>query len=192
MQMNPDLAPFLASGRKIAEGEANWGGNMPLQITCCLSGEPAPLEYVSSVRALVFKDASVLVVRDNNGEPYLLPGGRREKGESELETLHRELLEETGWTLKSTRLFAFMHMHHLGPKPPDYTYPYPDFIWPIYIVEADTHRAEDIQDGKTIIDVQYVSSAEFHTFADTMGLGIKPEHLELLKAAAELRRKTEA
>ena len=125
----------------------------------------------------------MLVIRDKTGQLYIHPGGRCEKGESALETLRRELLEETGWTLKDTHLLGFMHFHHLGPKPADYPYPYPDFLWPIYIAEAGTYVPEAMQDD------DYVLDSKFYTIQETLELDIDKGYsvLPLLKAAIELR-----
>src|SRR3990170_9043786 len=134
--MQKDLSDFLADGTRLYEGSTNWGGTMPLQITLYLCNKLPPLEYVSSVRAIVFQERSVLVITQENGQMYIIPGGRVQQGEAPLETLKRELLEETGWTLHKTKLLGCMHLHHLAPKPEGYSYPYPDFLWLIYIAEA--------------------------------------------------------
>ena len=53
--MNKDLSDFLVNGTLLYEESANWGPNMPLQITLYLINRLPPLEYVSSVRAVVFR-----------------------------------------------------------------------------------------------------------------------------------------
>jgi ADP-ribose pyrophosphatase YjhB (NUDIX family) len=112
-------------------------GHLPLRITGYLSDELPPLDYVTSVRTLVFQGGALLVMRNRDGL-HILPGGRREAGETLEHTLAREVLEETGWTLGRRFMLGFMHFHHLAPKPPDYAYPHPDFLWVIYAAEAET------------------------------------------------------
>jgi len=80
----------------------------------------------------------VLVVRDPVRK-HILPGGRREVSESLLQTLEREVAEETGWTLTLVMLLGFKHFHHLSPKPADYPFPYPDFLQAIYAARPETY-----------------------------------------------------
>lgn len=55
---------------------------------------------IDHIAALIFnKDGELLVLRKktpNNRKECILPGGKREKGESDEQTLKRELLEELG------------------------------------------------------------------------------------------------
>ena len=52
----------------------------------------------NSVKAVIIKNNKVLLIKckDHLGIFYLLPGGGQEKGETFLETLHREAKEEIG------------------------------------------------------------------------------------------------
>lgn len=68
--------------------------------------------------ALLARDGRLLLTRQSEPEPeFQLPGGGIDKGESSLRALHREVFEETGWTigkarwLGSYRRFALMPDH---------------------------------------------------------------------------------
>jgi 8-oxo-dGTP pyrophosphatase MutT (NUDIX family) len=176
------LTCFLATGTRLFEESVTWGnGALPLRITYYLGNEPPPLEYVSSVRAIVFRNRSVLVVKQTNGHVYILPGGRVEKGENLPEALRREILEETGWTLSGTNLLGFMHLHHLGAKPQNYEYPYPDFLWPIYCADA-----KDFVPEAKVPD-EYVFESDFRPVDEVMKLTLVKGQLALLEVALRVR-----
>ena len=175
------LIRFVSTGTRLCEESVSWGGTLPLRITYYLSDELPPFEYVSSVRAMVFRNQSVLVLKGTNGHMHLLPGGRVEKGESMLETLRREILEETGWTVFGTKLLGFMHLHHLGAKPQNYEYPYPDFLWPIYLAEAREFVAA------TKIPDERMFESEFRSVEEVRKLPLDKCDLILLDAALKLR-----
>lgn len=141
--MQPDLAAFLARHAPIAEESAVWGNDTPLRVTSYLGHDPPPLAYVTSVRGVVFRDDAVLVVRGGR-EGHIVPGGRREAGETLEETLRREVLEESGWALSDIAPLGFIHYHHLSPKRPGHAYPHPDFLQPVYISRAVAFRSEAV------------------------------------------------
>src|SRR5215204_4568650 len=100
--MPSDLDAFLARHEADAVQIVAWGtaaSPIPLRIAGYLSEELPPLEYVTSVRGVVFRGNRVLVMR-NRDEVHVLPGGQREGGETLVETLQREVLEEAGWTVE--------------------------------------------------------------------------------------------
>src|SRR4028118_758530 len=111
------LIDFLQHHHLVVQESAIWGnGTLPLRITSYLSFEQPPLDYVTSVRAVVLQGNSALVVRDAANSFHVTPGGRREKDESVEATLRREVLEETGWAITKVLRLGFMHFHHLAPK----------------------------------------------------------------------------
>jgi 8-oxo-dGTP pyrophosphatase MutT (NUDIX family) len=157
-----NLAAFLARHTPRAEGSAVWGRD-PLRITAYLGREVPPLDYATSVRSLVFREDALLVLRNRDGL-HIMPGGRREAGETLEETLRREVLEETGWTLRAPIMLGFMHFHHLSPKPPGYPYPHPDFIQVVHMAEA----ADYVPDARLPDD--YEIEAAFRPMAEVLAL----------------------
>lgn len=175
------MAGFLESGRRLAEESVTWGDTLSLHMTYYLGIELPPLRYVSSVRAIVFRQDSVIVVREAENHFYIVPGGRREGEETPEETLRREVLEETGWTLNRVSPLGFVHFHHLAPRPADYAYPYPDFLWMIYTAEADKHIPE------SRIPDTYVIEVILHTINEARRLLLEPGYQLLLDAAVKSR-----
>lgn len=151
--MTARLDELLARHAPFDESELEWPGGVRLRIRGYLTDETPPLAYVSSVRAVVLRGDDVLFFRDRGGRAHLLPGGRREEDEPVEATLRREVREETGWEIGALRPLGFIHFRHLTPKPPDYRYPYPDFVWLVYAAEAEHNTP-----GAPIVDEWVVES----------------------------------
>lgn len=117
-----------------ADEQVEWPPSR-LRVRTYLTSTLPPLGLVTSVRAVVRKSNHILVVRDPLSVHILL-GGRREASETLLQTLEREILEETGWTIETPRLLGLVHFHHLTPKPAGYRYPFPDFLHVVYETTA--------------------------------------------------------
>lgn len=99
-----------------------------------------------------------------------------------LQTLHREVLEETGWTLGGVQRLGFLHFHHLSPKRPDYAYPYPDFFQAIYWAHAIAHRADARQVDGYELEAKFQPIARVHDLKLTAG-----ERCFLVKVTGLLR-----
>jgi ADP-ribose pyrophosphatase YjhB (NUDIX family) len=127
------LAEFLARQRLVSTSTARWRRGIELRINGYLSDEAPPAELVSSARAIVLREDSLLVMSNLDGD-HILPGGRLEEGETPEEALRRELLKEAGVEVVIMGRIGFMHLRHTSPKPDGYPYLYPDFIWPIWAV----------------------------------------------------------
>ena len=53
-------------------------------------------EVIRIAAAVILKDGAILTVRKHGGTRFMLPGGKYEAGETPLECLGRELMEELG------------------------------------------------------------------------------------------------
>lgn len=142
---SPALEAYLAPLTSAAQRER--GTEVRLRLTSYVTDVPPPVEHVRSVRCVAFRGGRVLALRDRVGA-HVLPGGRREPGETLRQTLERELLEETGWTIGVARLIGVVRLHWLQERPahlPEDSPYYPDFLWLIHTAEAAAHRPEALQ-----------------------------------------------
>jgi 8-oxo-dGTP diphosphatase len=180
--MDTELAAFLDRHAPGCEESAVWcNGSLPLRVTAYLGSELPPMAFVTSIRSLVFQEDSLLVLRNRDGT-HILPGGRREDGETIEATLHRELLEETGWTVTRPAMLGWMHFHHLAPKPREYPYPHPDFVQIVYMAEAvcavPAVRPAD----------EYEQECSFRPIMEVRALDLAPAERLYLDAALTMRR----
>lgn len=144
--MDSILEEFLAERTPLSFETAKWG-TMDLQIRHYASDELPPDHLVTSVRAVVLASGSVLVIREPTGDEHIVPGGRRKAGESLEDTVRREVLEETCWTVADLSVLAVGHFHITSVVPADYSYPSPDFLQLIYLTKAlQLHDERAIQD----------------------------------------------
>ncbi len=178
--MQPDISAFLKGQEPGAEESALWGnGQLPLSIASYVSDRQPPFDYITSVRCVLLQTNAVLVVQSTDGTYHILPGGRREEGESVIETLRRELLEETGWAIKDIEFLGFMHFHHLKPKPKGYQYPHPDFFQLVFLAQADL-RCEHHR-----IQGDWEKDSGFRLFGDIDGLSLSASNELYLKTAKD-------
>lgn len=175
---DPQLVDFLADQVPVAETWPVWGnGRVPLREHTYLNPRMPPDEFITSVRAIFFRGDEVMVIQDHQDDPYVVPGGRRDPGETVLETLHREIKEETGWSITDMTLLGFVHFHHLGPKPANHPYAYPDFVQVIYAAVADKYYPEAIQPDP------YVTHSAFLPIKNVLAFDLKDSQKVLLKKA---------
>ncbi|MCE7987712.1 MAG: NUDIX domain-containing protein [Caldilinea sp. CFX5] len=148
------IAPLTSLGTEFYDWPA-----ARFQVNTYLHPLPPPDEFITSVRAVVFRDEAVLVVQDPDGR-HILPGGRREADESYSETASREVLEETGWQVTIGPLLGFKHFYRLTPKPPHINAPDPAFAQLVYIAQAVTYHAEAREQGGYELGAEFVSLAQ--------------------------------
>ncbi len=141
------LQVFLRSTKPEVVHVVQWSNGIRLQVACHLCDRVPPLDFVTSVRAVLFTESGVAVLHNADGS-HILPWGRREPDEPLSDTLRREIMEETGCALESSAYIGFLHMRHLTPRPDGYRYPYPDFLQLVYAVKGTVVTQEfDDPDG---------------------------------------------
>lgn len=131
--MDKELQAFLARHTPFGSWTDTWDG-VPLEARVFLSDELPPRAFVGSVRAIVLKAQEVLLV--HSSVPILSVGGRCEGEEALEQGLLREVAEETGWRVSPISVIGFIHTWHLDGQRPNWGRPAPDFVDPLFAVEA--------------------------------------------------------
>lgn len=175
------LQPLLDRLSPATEEVAEWG-ELRLRVRSYLAPELPPIEYVTSARAVVLREAQLLLQTDRTTR-HILPGGRIEQGESPESAVRREVLEETGWTLGALSLLGFIHFQHLTPKPNGYAYPYPDFLQVVYTARALSFLPE------AILRDEYEQSSELIPAAEAESLPLTAREKAFLRAALRTRER---
>lgn len=177
-------AAFLACHTPVAAGEEQWGPPeqpTPLRLSWYLTPDAPPLSLVTSVRAIVLREDAVLVLREPDGRPYSIPGGRCEAGESPETTVRREILEETGWALGPLAPLGCVHLRNLGPEPPGNPYPYPDAFQLVWVAAPLAHHPE------AMIFDEWVASSAFVPLAEAQALSLRSGEQAFLAAILAAR-----
>lgn len=150
-----------------------------LKVDAYLTQRPLPPDLVTSVRCVVCRHGEILVVQDRSGF-HIVPGGRREPGESLAQTARREVLEETGWLLGKLVPLGFLHFHHLTPRPAGHPYPYPDFLQLLYLAQATEYTGTPR--GAAVWELD----SRFRPIAEVNGLKISAYCQAFLNAASAI------
>ena len=114
----------------------------------------------STVKAIVLHEGGVLLNRcrdANNGEYYSLPGGGQEQYETLAEAIHRECLEETGYSVEPIRFCALMEEICLDPVIREQYAQYAHKMLHIFVCQlTTTERMEPTETDDLQIAIEWV------------------------------------
>ena len=80
------------------------------------------------VRAVVFKDDAILLVKERRDGLWTLPGGWADVGDSPSQAVEREVLEESGYKARAVKLLA-LYDRNKHPHPP-----HPQHIYKLFFL----------------------------------------------------------
>jgi ADP-ribose pyrophosphatase YjhB (NUDIX family) len=106
-QVRGIAAEMLAQGNGLAAEEL-------VRVFASQSGHATPKV---DVRGAVFRDDEILLVRERADGRWTLPGGWADVGESPSEAVTREVLEESGYATRATKLLALYDRDRHGHPP---------------------------------------------------------------------------
>ncbi|MEN6637040.1 MAG: NUDIX domain-containing protein [Clostridiaceae bacterium] len=114
----------------------------------------------STVKAIILHENKVLLNRcrdANNGEYYSLPGGGQEQYETMAEAIHRECLEETGYSVEPVRFCALMEEICLDPFIREQYAKYAHKMLHLFVCRlTTTDRSEPTETDESQIAIEWV------------------------------------
>ena len=166
-------------GQLTTVAQARWvwhNGTLPFDVRSYITYICPPKEYVVSARCLVTQGDSVLVVRTQDDESHVLPGGHIGLGESYQDAIRRELREETGWSVSDLSYLGFISLTRLVPKPKEIQAPHPHFCHLVYSARAKAH------DASAKLSDDYEQSSAFVRYNEVLEILDDPINLSFLKS----------
>lgn len=144
--------------------------------------DPPPDALITSGRAVVFRRSQVVVVRQHDGVRHVVPGGRREEGETLEETIRREVLEECGWRVEGLSPFALLYFQTLEADPARQPQGLGDFAHIVCVAEGRSH------DRRALDRTQIEAGARLSSVAAARA-GLSAGYLAMLDGALAARRR---
>jgi 8-oxo-dGTP pyrophosphatase MutT (NUDIX family) len=141
-------------------GTGNWSDNLHWELYQTTQLPPA--ELCTAVMCVAIADGKIVLARSTRGWGML--GGHIEDGETLEDALRREALEEGGFTIGHTRLFAVRKITAQKPAPHQQagkSYPFPTSYIAYYWATTDTPL--HVVTGSEILESRSVTLAEVHT-----------------------------
>ncbi len=104
---------------------------------------------IDVVGGVIINEGKLLVVRSKGRDTFFLPGGTRETGESDLDTLEREIMEETSLIVKNSIFYtAFVTRNNDNTKELNAT---------VYLAETDGVASPDTE----IEEIAWIDRKDF-------------------------------
>lgn len=149
-----------------------------------VTGQP-DTRRLQSVNMVPFVGDRVVVISQASGH-VMLPGGTRELGETLLETISREMIEETGYALASCHPFAVLECISYDNKPWRQHLVHPEFERLVCFGDVQPLGAPtNPEDAEQIDRVELLAIDEAVRFLRTRG---RPELADLYRLASDIRR----
>jgi ADP-ribose pyrophosphatase YjhB (NUDIX family) len=123
-----DRERFTQIQRIAAEMIAHHTGSSPSTVLPLLRAESGYATPKLDVRVAVFRDDRILLVRESSDGRWSLPGGWCDVGESASAVAAREVLEESGYEVRITKLLALLDKARHPDHPPELWHAYKVFF----------------------------------------------------------------
>jgi ADP-ribose pyrophosphatase YjhB (NUDIX family) len=133
-----------------------------------------PDHLIEKIHGVCFRDGKLLVVYHNEWNMWGIPGGTREKDEAIIETLKREIQEETACFMLSAEPLAYQEVKHSDGSVYYALYYYCN-------VEINGKFESDI--AGTITKQEWINPEDFHNYIEE-----KPFRHAVIENALSLRK----
>lgn len=151
---------------------------------CRLLSDTPPLTRLQSVNMVPFVDDRVIVIALESGH-FMLPGGTRERDETLLATVTREMMEETGYRPSTCHPFAVLDCVSHDPAPYRPWLAHPEFER--LVCFGDVVHAGDPINPDGAEQIAHVDLMTVDRAVATLRRGNRPELADLYALAASIR-----